>query len=508
MTNVLEYLEQTAPRVPEKIAIGSPEYSLTYGEIWQEAKAVGSFLHSNGLYSQSVVVFMKKSPRTIAAFLGVIYAGCYYVALDEEMPAHRIGLIFDTLKPQAVICDETTVNLLDGLSYTGARYLYSEISAFPVEEAALAAIREKQIDTDPIYIVFTSGSTGIPKGVTGCHRGVIDYIENLCPVLQPDEDSVFGNQTPLYFDAFFKEVFPAFRFGGTVWLIPRQLFMFPVKLVEFLNEYKINTVCWVVSALTMISSFGTFQKVKPKYLRTIAFASEVFPMKQFKLWREALPQARFINLYGPTECTGVCCYYVVDREFGPDETLPIGRPFRNTGILLLDENNREAAPGEQGEICVRGTCLTLGYYRNPEKTAEAFVQNPLNTVYPETIYRTGDIGRYNERGELEFLSRKDYQIKHMGHRIELGEIETALCAVEGVERACCLYLHDKGKILCYTCGPAQKAQIVESLHETLPAYMIPNLFRTVEAMPLNKNGKIDRNALMALYEKEKEARHG
>ena len=196
MTNVLEYLEQTAPRVPEKIAIGSPEYSLTYGEIWQEAKAVGSFLHSNGLYSQSVVVFMKKSPRTIAAFLGVIYAGCYYVALDEEMPAHRIGLIFDALKPQAVICDETTVNLLDGLSYTGARYLYSEISAFPVEEAALAVIREKQIDTDPIYIVFTSGSTGIPKGVTGCHRGVIDYIENLCPVLQPDEDSVFGNQKP------------------------------------------------------------------------------------------------------------------------------------------------------------------------------------------------------------------------------------------------------------------------------------------------------------------------
>ena len=143
MTNVLEYLEQTAPRVPEKIAIGSPEYSLTYGEIWHEARAVGSFLHSKGLYSRSVVVFMKKAPRTIAAFLGVIYAGCYYVALDEEMPAHRIGLIFDTLNPQAVICDETTVNLLDGLSYTGARYLYSEISAFPVEEAALAAIRDR-----------------------------------------------------------------------------------------------------------------------------------------------------------------------------------------------------------------------------------------------------------------------------------------------------------------------------------------------------------------------------
>ena len=505
MTNVLEYLEQTAPRVLEKIAIGSPEYSLTYGEIWQEAKAVGSFLHSVGLYSQSVVVFMKKSPRTIAAFLGAIYAGCYYVPLDEEMPAHRIGLIFDTLNPQAVICDETTVNLLDGLSYTGARYLYSEISAFPVEEAALAAIRDRQIDTDPIYIVFTSGSTGIPKGVTGCHRGVIDYIENLCPVLQPDEDSVFGNQTPLYFDAFFKEVFPAFRFGGTVWLIPRQLFMFPVKLVEFLNAYKINTVCWVVSALTMISSFDTFQKVKPKYLRTIAFASEVFPMKQFKLWREALPQARFMNLYGPTECTGVCCYYVVDREFGPDETLPIGRPFRNTGILLLDENDREAAPGEQGEICVRGTCLTLGYYRNPEKTAEAFVQNPLNTVYPETIYRTGDIGRYNERGELEFLSRKDYQIKHMGHRIELGEIEVVAQQKMDVRSAGCLFDGEKKKIILYYTGESVPGDLAAFLKGKLPRYMIPNVVRQLDAMPYTPNGKLDRKALKSFYEESAKA---
>ena len=505
MTNVLEYLEQTAPRVPEKIAIGSPEYSLTYGEIWHEARAVGSFLHSKGLYSRSVVVFMKKAPRTIAAFLGVIYAGCYYVALDEEMPAHRIGLIFDTLSPEAVICDETTVNLLDGLSYTGARYLYSDISAFPVDEGALAAIRDRQIDTDPIYIVFTSGSTGIPKGVTGCHRGVIDYIENLCPVLQPDENSVFGNQTPLYFDAFFKEVFPAFKYGGTVWLIPRQLFMFPVKLVEFLNEYRINTVCWVVSALTMISSFGTFQKVKLEYLRTIAFASEVFPMKQFRLWREALPQARFINLYGPTECTGVCCYYVVDREFGPDETLPIGRPFRNTGILLLDENNREAAPGEQGEICVRGTCLTLGYFRNPEKTAEAFVQNPLNTLYPETIYRTGDIGRYNARGELEFLSRKDYQIKHMGHRIELGEIEVVAQQKQDVRSAGCLFDGEKKKIVLYYTGECTPADLAAFLKGKLPRYMIPNVVRSLDTMPYTPNGKLDRKALKGLYEESAKA---
>ena len=201
----------------------------------------------------------------------------------------------------------------------------------------------------------------------------------------------------------------------------------------------------------------------------------------------------------------MCCYYVVDREFGPDETLPIGRPFRNTGILLLDENNREAAPGEQGEICVRGTCLTLGYYRNPEKTAEAFVQNPLNTVYPETIYRTGDIGRYNERGELEFLSRKDYQIKHMGHRIELGEIEVVAQQKMDVRTAGCLFDGEKKKIVLYYTGESTPADLAAFLKGKLPRYMIPNVVRQLDAMPYTPNGKLDRKALKSFYEESAKA---
>ena len=198
--------------------------------------------------------------------------------------------------------------------------------------------------------------------------------------------------------------------------------MFPLKLVEFLNEKKINTICWVVSALTIISAFGTFEKAVPKYLKTIAFGSEVFPIKQFNLWKIS-SKCKIINLYGPTECTGMSCYYEVDRDFELDEAIPIGRPFKNTDIILLNEKDKLAEQGEVGEICIRGTSLTLGYYKNFEKTAEAFVQNPLNDAYPELIYRTGDLGKYNDRGELIFVSRKDNQIKHMGHRIELGEIE-------------------------------------------------------------------------------------
>ena len=499
-TNVLEYLEQIVTRVPDKIAFANEETGLSFQQVYDQSRAIGSFLHREGFYKKPVVVFMKKHPKTIVAFFGTIYSGCYYVPLDEEMPRHRIELIFQTLNPGAIICDDTTRPLVDEFDYNGKIYLYDEICSEPIDEAALLQIRDKQIDTDPIYIVFTSGSTGVPKGVMACHRSVLDYIEHLCDVLKFDENTVFGNQTPLYFDACLKEVYPTLKYGATTYIIPKQLFMFPIKLVEFLNQYKINTVCWVVSALTMISAFRTFEKVIPEYLRTIAFASEVFPIKQFNLWRAALPKARFINLYGPTEVTGICCYYEVDREFSLDETMPIGRPFKNTEIILLDENNREPALGDQGEICVRGTSLTLGYYRNPEKTNEAFVQNPLNDIYPELIYRTGDLGKYNGRGELEFAGRKDYQIKHMGHRIELGEIEVIVNMHDLVDTACCIFDNVKKKIVLYYVGEIDSKDIATYIKEKLPRYMVPNVIKQLEQMPLTPNGKINRNLLKQQYE--------
>lgn len=498
-TNVLEYLEKTVVRLPEKVAFANEVEGLTFKQVYDQARAVGSFLHSKNFYNKPIVVFMKKHPNTITAFFGVIYSGNYYVPLDEEMPRHRIELIFETLKPQAIICDEDTREIVNTFNFDGEAYLYSDISKSKIDDVALNQIRDRQIDTDPIYIVFTSGSTGIPKGVMACHRSVIDYIEHLCDVLKFDEDTVFGNQTPLYFDACLKEVYPTLKYGATTYIIPKQLFMFPIKLVEFLNQFKINTVCWVVSALTMISAFRTFETVIPQYLRTIAFASEVFPIKQFNLWKAALPNARFINLYGPTEVTGICCYYEVDREFGLDETLPVGRPFKNTDIILLDENNKVPAQGEQGEICVRGTCLTLGYYKNKEKTDEAFVQNPLNDLYPELIYRTGDIGKYNERGELVFMSRKDYQIKHMGHRIELGEIEVIVNMHPAVSTACCIFDNDKKKIILYYVGDIDTKEITTYIKEKLPRYMVPNLVKQLETMPLTPNGKINRALLKEQY---------
>ena len=273
-TNVLEYLEYTVKRVPDKIAYANEVEAdgMSFATVYHDSRAIGSYLNGQGYYNEPIVVFMKKHPKTITAFYGCVYGGNYYVPIDSEMPKFRIELIFDNLKPKAMICDESTKEMAKEFAEKNnvKILLYDEICTPEINETALADIRDRQLDTDPIYIVFTSGSTGIPKGVVACHRSVIDYIENLSDVLEFNEDTRFANQTPLYFDACLKELYPTLKFGATTYIVPKSLFMFPVKLVEFLNEYKINTVCWVVSALTMISSFKVFDKMIPEHLHTIA----------------------------------------------------------------------------------------------------------------------------------------------------------------------------------------------------------------------------------------------
>lgn len=504
--NILEYLENTVKRFPDKTAFANENMGMTFLEVYKASRSIGTFLNRNGYHKEPVVIFMQKHPHMITAFWGVVYSSCFYVPIDEEMPRFRIELIFQNLKPRAVICDETTCDQVKEFDFNGEVFLYDRIAGEPADDEVLSDIRRNAIDTDPIYIVFTSGSTGIPKGVVACHRSVIDYVDNLTEVLGVTENSVFANQTPLYFDACLKELFSSLKYGATTYIVPKTLFMFPIKLVEFLNTYKINTVCWVVSALTMISSMKTFEKVVPEYLHTVAFGSEVFPIKQFNLWRKTLPNARFINLYGPTETTGMCCYYEVNREFREGDAIPIGRPFKNTEILLMDENNKVPSPGEPGEMCVRGTSLTLGYYNNHEKTDEVFVQNPLNTCYHELIYRTGDIGKLNEYGELVFISRKDYQIKHMGHRIELGEIEARVNMLDGIRSACCIYDKEKEKIILFYVGEAEVKDLITGLKKTLPRYMIPNQVYALEQMPLTANGKIDRVGLKKINEEKKRSK--
>jgi D-alanine--poly(phosphoribitol) ligase subunit 1 len=232
-------------------------------------------------------------------------------------------------------------------------------------------------------------------------------------------------------------------------------------------------------------------------LRKIFFAGEVFPAKSLNYWRRHLPAAMFVNLYGPIEISVDCTYFVVDRDLADDEKLPIGFPCRNTDILILNEQNLPVKSDEPGELCVRGSSIALGYWNNPERTAQAFVQNPLNPHYPELIYRTGDIVYRNARGEIMIVGRKDFQIKHLGYRIDLGEIEHAALQVTGIDNACVVYGRDRKEITLFfeSAEELSAAMIRRRLAEFLPKYMLPTTLHHIDQLPRNPNGKIDRHRL-------------
>jgi len=492
MKNILEYLENT-PHLNKTAFVGETS-SLAFGELSAISRSIGSYLCNQNIYKQPIPVLMSKSPEMIAAFFGVVYGGNYYVPLDVAMPKVRIHMVLNKVNPPLVICDDSTEGLLTEWGYRTCNF--KDICTHQINDAALADIRSRATDIDPVYVVFTSGSTGVPKGVVAHHRAVIDYVDALCPVLGVDENTVFGNQSPLYLDACLKELFPTLKYGAPTYLIPASLFVFPIKLVEYITTNGINTICWVASALSLVAGLGVLEKEVPHTLKTIAFGSEVFPQKHLNQWRKALPGTRFVHLYGPTEATGMSCYYEVTRDFDANEAIPIGQPFPNREVVLLTKSVTTPSLGEPGEICIRGNQLSLGYYADPELTAKAFIQNPLSP-YPDTLYKTGDLGRINSDGLLEFISRIDHQIKHMGHRIELAEIEVAAREIEGVEMVCAVFQQEKSRIiLFYTAKEGvTKGAVQAKLKLHLPRYMVPHAINQMEKLPLTPGGKIDRNSL-------------
>ncbi len=499
--SVVYWLNETVKKYPDKTAIIDSNGGITYAEYKLKAQAIARRIIeiNKGSLGKPVVVYLEKGKEVLVSFMGVAYSGCFYSPIDVEMPKSRVEKILEVLKPQIVITSRNLISIFTELDCSITYIIYEDIECVSDDEESVNPVVAKTIDTDLLYVLFTSGSTGVPKGVSICHRSVIDYIDWVTDTFDIKASDVFGNQAPFYFDNSILDIFSCLKTGATLQIIPKKLFFQPVPLLEYIKDNKINTIFWVPSALIVVSKLKAFRNVDlSKTLERVLFCGEVMPNKQLNIWRKYLPNVLYANLYGPTEITDACTYYIVNREFADDEPLPIGIPMNNTDILVLNERDEFVTEGEIGELCVRGSSLAKGYYNNPEKTRESFVQNPLNTTVPEIIYRTGDLVKYNEYGELLYLSRKDFQIKHLGHRIELGEIETAVSSLEEITLCCCLYDEKKQKIVLFIDADLDREYIRARIETLIPEYMIPGKVVYQNPMPINANGKIDRVKLMNL----------
>lgn len=496
--NILEYFEVTIQKYSDKTAIIDGSHQVKFAELAHKAWAVGTAIlqKSHGQIKQPVAVFLPKSVECITADIGIIYSGNAYMNLDVKTPMQRIGNIIKLVQPAYIITDEKYLDVLKTVYPTEQILLIDNlVKEMPAHEALLKHL-EQVIDTDPLCLINTSGSTGTPKSVVLNHKSFIDFTEWALTATKWTEDEIIGSLSPAIFDIYSFELCMLMAKSSTIVVIPDTFAAFPVKILQLMQKEKVSFIFWVPTIMVNIANMDLLSRMPLPELKMVWFAGEVFPTKQFNYWHFYLPETVFVNLYGPIEITLDCTYFIVNRDIPDNEPLPIGYPCRNTDILILDENDTLVTQANvEGELCVRGTSLAMGYYNNPEKTAAAFVQNPLNKSYPETIYRTGDIVCLNERNEILFKGRKDSLIKHSGYRIELTEIEHVIVnTLKLVNNGCAVYDFGKKEIVFFYEAKNEQsiADFRKKIGKALPNYMIPTKYIRMELLPRNTNGKIDR----------------
>lgn len=505
-----DYLERTARRLPDKVAVTDEVREMTYGELWREAQALGACLAVAGLDREPVAIWLGREGRHIAATQGAALSGRPYAPLDMALPERRLLRMLEVLRPGAVISDQRH---REGAEHLLAAYgaggndvprllLYEDMlirGLAPEAMEALAAASARRLPDDPLCILFTSGSTGTPKAVAVSHELICRQIEAGREIFGLDASQVRAGQVPLHFTmAAYDEVYSVLSTGGRLLLLPPGAVLSPVELMRRLRREGVNTVFWVPSMMRLLLLGGALELPREELpeLRFIAFAGEQMPLGTLRPWREKFSGARFFNRYGTTEVGMAACFPLPEslEEF---EVLPMGCPVPGQAALLLDSEGREVTrPGGTGEIYWRGS-LGLGYWRQPDLTAAAFIQNPLNSAYRELVYRSGDLARLEEDGSLTYLCRLDHQIKHMGYRIELGEIEAAAAELPGL-MAACLYREETDELVLFYAGEMSPREIMKGMSELLPRYMWPARLEKMEELPYTGSGKIDRQALKRL----------
>lgn len=500
-TSVLTYLEDTAKRLPGKIAFFDKDRELSFLQLRNcaidLAYHIKEYLDSK---RNPILVYLPKTVESIISFMGILYSGNFYTPTDIRFPAEKVKSVIDTLKPSAIIVNNDTKAKLEKLGLAQGLLL---INLDDVRPSNLYHQADKLIndilDVDPVYTFFTSGSTGTPKGVIINNRNIIDYTDWAVATFHIDEETIMGNQSPFYFDISTQDIYATIKSGATMGIIPVTYFAFPAKALQFIKEKNINFLYWVPSAFVSIANFDLLKSITLDEVRLIMFGGEVMPVKQLNYWKKYLPNLETVaNVYGPTEATVNCTYYIVDREFSDSEVLPLGKACENTGLLVIDDEGQVIPPsatGKLGELCIYGSSLSVGYWDDIEKTKEKYVNNPCNPYYEEKMYLTGDLVFYNERRELVFSGRKDFQIKHSGYRIELGEIEAAAMGNENIINVCAGYHKEKKQIVLFYQGDLEEDLLKDYLLTVIPKYMVPTIYFKLERFPYNDNGKIDRKQL-------------
>jgi len=497
---IIRRFEATVEKYSDKKAIIDNDGAVTFQELRQKALTIGSAIKERlgGKINQPVSIFLSESADYVAAILGVLYSGNFYVPLIKNGAKRLLKTVVESIQSEVIITDFESAGALVRCAIPLSKQLvleevYEESGKNPASVEEYLQITDK----DPVYIMHTSGPTGIPKGVVISHGGLVDYIQWVGETFQMDATKRISSRTSFAFDNSVLDIFSMVFYGSLLVIkftkekkpdLTKVLF----EMLHELKEHRINLILWVPLYLKLFADHDVFQEGIPQDLKQVLFCGEVMHNKHLNYWRKHLPDTQYANLYGPTEVTDVCSYYVVNRPFKDDEPLPIGKTCENMSILILNDGLKPVEPGESGEIYARGTGVALGYWRNREETVKVFVQNPLHHDYPDICYKTGDLAAYNEQGEILFLGRKDTQIKYYGTRIELGEIEMAACAMEGIED--CVVLFDSVKsemtLVYQASAEIEKIEIMRFLHDKVTA--VPTRYVHMKQLPVNNSGKVDR----------------